>query len=241
MLGDNRVFKGVGHLWLGNVPIYEVTNFSMPISVEGFEAQLRNGIYIVPTFMRYSLNIETASYSADLLAVLTGGALSTGSLRIKDETLTKSTNTLTLGDTPEDIDRLLIYPVAANTAPLVKVASSPAVGEFSISGTTVTLNVAEAASDFQCIYPYNDGSNGQTLQINPNSLPNTLYKFFGYGGIGDAYTSQNGHLGVHLAKVQRSLGEFTIGFQAGSQQNISFQMNVLNNVAGDVKLYDQAA
>lgn len=241
MKGDNRVFKGVGHLWLGDVPIYEVTNFSMPIAVEGFEAQLRNGVFIVPTFMRYSLNIETASYSADLLAVLTGGSLSTGSLRIKDETITRSTDTVTLSDTPEDADRLLVYPVAANTAPLVKVASSPAVGEFSISGAAITVNASEIATDFQCIYPYSDGSNGQTLQINPNALPSTLYKFFGYGGIGDAYTAQNGNLGLHLAKVQRSLGEFTIGFQAGSQQNISFQMNVLNNVAGDVKLYDHVA
>lgn len=239
-LVDRRILNATGHLWIGDNPVYDLLDFKVTLTLNAIEAQLRNGIYVIPTEQIIKVDVVQGSINVDMLSKLTGGTLSTGSRKLVEETLTKSTNTLTLSQTPENVEHLIIIPVGNNTAPLLKVASAPAVGEFSVSGTTVTLNASQTETQFFCAYFYTDGSAGETLQINPTHLPTTTYRLFGAVPMADANTAERGYMVIECAKVQRSSGDFVLGGAKSSQDTPSLSLNVINTVPGDVKIYEYA-
>ncbi len=237
---QNLVLHSAGNAWAGNDTLFDVLNFELEIGLETIDAALRGGNYIIPVRQPITGRVTAAGMNLNLLSRLTGGTITTSSsTAVVDETLTKSTNTLTLSQTPVNTDAIRITPIGSDKSPLVQVASSPAVGEYSISGTTVTLNASQTETQFKCEYLYADSSNGETLQIDPDDLPST-FAYYGVVKAEDVFPGTAGHLVVELAKVQRT-GSITIGGSQDTAQTFSFEVNVINTSFGDVKLSYKAA
>lgn len=232
---NNHILHSSGYCYLGDDDLFDVTDLQVTLGLNIIEAQLKNSVDAIPTGQPLSGRIQVAGMNIPLLSRLTGGTVSTGSRKLQKETLTKVSNALTLSQTPNDTDRIRITPVAADIPPLIQVASSPNTGEYSISGTTVTLNASQSESDFLCEYFYADASNGQTLALDPSDLPSS-FKFMGAVPAKDVFSGVEGWLAIEAAKVQRT-SEIVLGASKGNHTPLEFNINILNTTPGDFNIY----
>jgi hypothetical protein len=170
-----------------------------------------------------------------LLARLTGGTVSAGCDRPQIETIAKSGSTVTLTQTPADTDAIRITPVASNASPLKQVASAPEVGEYSISGVTVTLNASQSETNYECVYLYADGTDGDTLQIDPDDLPST-FAVFAIQPAEDIFPGTAGYLVIECGKVRRD-SAFEFGGGKNASKPLELEFSVVNVSPGDVKLH----
>jgi hypothetical protein len=237
---NSLIMHSCGNAFLGANPLFEVINFQFEIGLDVITAALRGGDYTMPTRQPLKTTVTLGAWNLNVVSALTGGALSTGqSTAVVDETLTKSTNTVTLSNTPLDVDAIRITPIGSDKSPLIQVASSPAVGEYSISGTAVTLNASQSETQFKCEYLFNDTSNGERMVLAPDDLPST-FSYFGIVLAEDHFTGDKGHFVFEFAKVQRT-GPITMGGSQDTPQTPQFEANIVNASEGDVRISYKAA
>lgn len=220
---------------LGDDDIFEPLDMTFTVGFEKIDAAIKSGTYVIPTGQPMRVALSSAGMNPQLLARLTGGTVSAGCTRPKIETITKSTNTVTLTETPADSNVIRVTPVAVNVAPLKQVTSAPEVGEFSISGVTVTLNASQTQTDFECVYLYADGTNGDTLQIDPGDLPST-FSVFAIQPAEDIFPGTAGYLTIECGKVRRD-SAFEFGGGKNAAKPLELEFSVVNVSAGDVKLH----
>lgn len=225
----------VGFAWAGNDDLFEVSSFALNNVQDKLEVALKGGTYPVPIRQNHRALVTVNTVTLDLIARLTGGSVTPGSTRPKIETLTKASNALTLTQTPKSTDAIRVLPEGSSKSPLLQVSSAPSVGEYSISGTTITLNASQAEDDFTVTYLYEDGANGETLTIAPDDLPDT-FSFFGVVKAEDVFPGQKGWFVAELAKVRRD-SDITPISGGTDAQSFSFEVAVLNTSSGDIKIY----
>lgn len=235
MRNQSIVVNNTGFMFADGQPFLQPIRFIMQFGWDKIEHTLKNGKYIVPTGQPLRVLVSHTGFNVELLSQLTGGAVTAGAARLQDETLTKSTNTLTLTQTPKDTNALVVQPIGTDVAPLLPVGSSPSLGEYSISGTTVTLNASQPETTFKCIYVYDDVTNGDQMQLDPDDFPSTV-KMFGIISLEDINVRNKGYLITELAKCQRD-SAFNLGAQTGSPSPLELEYNVINAIPGDVKIH----
>ena len=231
----NVILYATGYAFLGDDDLFDITEAQLTLGLDVIEAQLKNSVHTIATGQPLRAHLVAAGLNLNLLSRLTGGSVASGSKRKVDEELTKSADALTLTQTPEDTNHIRIVPVGANKSPLAQVASSPSVGEYSISGTTVSLNASQSEDDFRCIYFYTDSTGGDTLSIDPDDLPSSFELFLTVPAR-DIFPGSDGDLIIEAAKAERT-SEITIGGSKGNHQAFELDVNIRNDNNGDFKIY----
>ena len=129
----------------------------------------------------------------------------------------------------------MIIPDGANKAPLKKVASAPADGEYSVSGVTVTLNAAQADDDFLCSYFYASAADGLTTTIGKTDLPDDFEVYVSMRAQ-DLYPGTKGDIIFKCAKCTRT-SELNLGPSVGAAAKPGFDFNVRIDSDGDFEMY----
>lgn len=235
MKSQNILMNATGFVFLGDSAIYQAVRFQLQIGFEKIDVALRTGTYVIPVSQPMRVLLSMQGLNVELLSKLTGGTVTAGAKRWIEEVLTKATNQLTLTQTPVGLDAPVVQPFGTNVAPLIKVASSPGLGEFSISGTTITLNASQPETQFKVSYLYDDATNGDMLQIDPDDLPGTL-SCFGIVPLKEIHADKSGFLVAELAKIQRD-SALNLGNEISAANPLEGEFNVINAIPGDVKLH----
>lgn len=235
----NLIMHATGYAFVGDNNLFDVTESLFKIGLETIEAALKKSKHYIPTGQPMSAHLVAAGFNFNLLSDLTGGTVAAGSIRKVDEINTKVTNTVTLTETPESNDHLTIIPVGQNKEPLIKVAETPGVGEYTISTKAVTLNAGQTETTFRCIYFYADGSNGLSLTIDPDDVPDTFGLFLCVP-VKDLFPDYDGNLIIDCAKAER-ISDIEIGGSKGAHKAFEMDVNIRNDNTGDVVLYYYAA
>ncbi len=177
--------------------------------------------------------------TAAFFAAMTGGALTTGTIkrvRQGEESQTISENAITLAE-GADVIGASVQLWGKNGTYFQKVAGTPEVGEFSLSASGVcTFNASETETTIYPAYLYADAANGKTLTIDKHDVPSEmeLYgvlrtKEIASGGLGDMV--------IHLAKVNRS-GAINWGAEGADntqERSVDFTARIVD--PGDFKVY----
>lgn len=176
------------------------------------------------------------------LAEMTGKPLSTGATQVPhDEILAASaTNTITLSQTPVT-GSLKIYKLdGERDMGTEQILGTPATveNEFSISGTTATLNVTTAPEDtkFKVVYDYTTAATARKIKVTANDFPGYV-RITGQG----LWTDQvNGltypvKFDVKRAKVKPSF-EWTMAGGEATTIPFDYDLFPVTNTAGD-KIY----
>lgn len=229
------LLHSTGYIFLGDDDIYEPLDLTFTVGFEKIDAAIKSGTYVIPTGQPMRIAMSSAGMNPELLARLTGGTVTAGSTRPKIETLTKSGDALTLSETPADTDAIRVTPVGSGTSPLVQVASSPTVGQYSISGTTVSLNASQTQTQFECVYLYADGTNGDYVQIDPDDLPST-FAVFAIQPAEDIFPGTAGYVVIECGKVRRD-SAFEFGGGKNTAKTLDMEFSVVNTSPGDVKVH----
>lgn len=184
--------------------------------------------------------IQFNAFNAAMMAVLTGGSLSTGTVsmvRRGTENHTITDNTVTLTEAGDVIEGTISLVGGAGTI-FKKVAESPAAGEFSYVAATgvATFNAAETETTIYPEYLHADSANGQTLDIGVRDVPSELTL---YG----ALRSKDLNAGtedvvVAMLKNVNIGGNFEIGGESGgSTKEMSIDYSAVIAAEGDYKIY----
>lgn len=230
---------GTGQAYYNDHRLFNMTELMITNTPENVEIPLQNSVTNLPVGQSFTARAVTSDFNIALLATLTGGTVSTGSTRPVKETLAKVSNALTLSQTPGDVQHITITPSGASKQPLIKVSSAPAVGEYSISGTTVTLNASQTETTFVCEYSYADAVNGETVTVDPDDLP-AQFEFIGFVRAADLMPGLSGYVCAEFAKCRRTAA-FTFGGSKSTHQAIEIEFVVENLVSGDVKFSQYTA
>lgn len=228
---------GEGVMFVDGEECPEVQEIGFNFGIENIQVRKGDGggNIVEPTGQPITGRAVLAGMNPALFAELTGGSNATGTYkRVRSEELTKSTNTLTLSQTPVT-NTLHIVPKGNNKAPLVQVASAPSVGEYSVSGTTVTLNASQTESDFYCSYIYESASDGLTTSLDPTDLPSE-FEVYATIRAKDLYPGTKGDVIVYAAKCTR-MSELSMGGAVGDAGKPGFDFNVRIDSASDFGVY----
>lgn len=225
------ITHSAGIIFADGYDFHHPINFELVIGWEAIEAALKDGVYIIPTGQPVRGVITSQTMNAPLLAMLTGGTLAAGCTRPKEERLTKAGDALTLSQTPANTNAIRIQPVGSSVAPLIQVASGPAVGEYSISGTTVTLNASQTQTQFDCTYLYADAVNGDKLPLDPGDLPST-FELMSAVKAEDVFPGTSGWVVFEAAKVQRN-GEIVFRNGKGESNPLEIPINIYRTAPND--------
>jgi hypothetical protein len=179
--------------------------------------------------------VNIAAMNPALFAVLTGASNTVGTVkRIRKEELTKATNDLTLSETPIT-NTLEIIPFGASKSPLNQVASAPAIGEYSVSGVTVTLNASQTEAQFYCSYFYASGADGLTSKIGPTDLPSEFEMYVSMRAK-DLFPGTKGDIIVYCAKCTRT-SELALGASVSASAKPGFDFDVRIDTDDDFSVY----
>ena len=174
----NQVMWGEGIIYKDGRELFEAQEILYNFGIEALEAAKGDGGGNIREVTRQVLSgrLGILGLNAETFGALTGATAAAGTLkRVRGESVTKSTNTLTLAQSTGIIANAIRgVPAGSNKQPLTQVASTPAVGEYSISGNVLTLNASQTESDFTVDYIYTDSSDGTTSTLGPNDLPDSF-------------------------------------------------------------------
>ena len=236
MSQKNQVFWGEGVAFVDGVEVFEVQELVFNFGIEVLEALKGDGggNIRVPTRQPISGRCGFLGMNAPLFAKLTGATNATGyRKRVRGEAQTKVTNDVTLANTPI-ANTVRIVADGANKLPLTQVSATPQVGEYTISGDTITLNASQTEDDFLIDYVYVDGANGLTATIAPNSLPDS-FELIGTLRTKELFADSKDDIVVYAAKCERT-SEFTMGSQNGQISTPGFDFSVRIDSSGDFEV-----
>lgn len=228
---------GEGVMFVNGEEAQELQEVGLNIGINTIQAPKGDGggNITVATGQPITGRAVLGAMNPELFAVLTGASNSTGTMkRMHKETLTKATDTLTTSQTPET-DTLMVIPVGANKEPLKQVASSPQVGEYSVSGTTITLNSSQPETQFNVSYFYEDSSDGQTTSFGPDDLPDE-FELWASMRAKDLWPGTKGDIIINAAKCVRT-SEIALGSAVGASAKPGFDFEIRVDNDGDLKVY----
>lgn len=230
----NQILWGEGVAFADGVELFEIQNLIVNFGVDVIEGVKGDGggNIIVPVSQPISGRAEFLGMNPDNFAILTGASNATGRyVRVRQEAQTKSTNTITLSNTPLSNSERVIAS-GANKIPLKRVAATPAVGEYTISGDTITLNASQSESDFLIDYIYSDGSNGITSTFGPSTLPSS-FEMIGTLRTKELFGDTTNDLVFKATKCERT-SEFGLGAANRAFANPGFDFNIRVDSSGDL-------
>lgn len=233
---QNITLWGEGVIFVDGKELFEAQEVSLEIGAETISAPKGDAGGSITEIVNQPITgrVSFLGLNASILSALTGGTVSTGTIkRIRNEKLTKSTNTLTTSQTPI-ANTLRVVPAGANKQPLKQVASAPQVGEYSVSGTTITLNASQPESDFYVSYFYEDSGNGETVNLDPAQLPNEFELYASLRGK-EQFSGAKMDVIVYAAKCQRTSG-LSIGTTKGNFSAPGFDFSVRIDSPDDFKI-----
>lgn len=235
----NQILWGEGVAFLAGKELFEIQNLSLNVGMSTIEAAKGDGggQIIIPTNQPITGRAEFLGINASVLAALTGGASATGTYkRIRSEALTVGTDTITTSETPIT-NTLRVVAQGSNNQPLKQVASPSADDEYSVSGTTITFNSGAFADGtvINVSYFYNDASNGETLTIGPDDLPNS-FELWGSLRTKELFSDVKGDVLFKAAKCERT-SEMSFGGSIGNISVPGFDFNVRIDTEGDLEVY----
>lgn len=156
----------------------------LSISDETASSELRGGLNNGVILKLYgdrtvTLNANNAVFSDDMMQIMTGNIKTTKTINrpAEDIKLTISANTATLSKTPSGTGDMSIFLSNANgedITRLTKVASAPTTGQYSITGSTVTL--ASGTTGYLNAY-YFESVEQEVIEAMANSYP--IYRAIG--------------------------------------------------------------
>lgn len=234
---NNYVMWGEGVAHVDGVELFDVQNLSVTFGVEVIEAVKGDGGGKIRLPVGSDLNgrCEFLGLNAEMLGVLAGTTSAVGTVkRIRNEEQSKSTNTVTLANTPL-ANSVRIVADGANKVPLKQVAATPAVGEYSISGAAITLNASQSEDDFIISYMYVVAGSGLTARFGPNSLPSS-FELLGSLRAKELFSDVKSDLIIKAAKVERT-SELNVGAANRAFANPGFDFNIRVDSLGDLELY----
>lgn len=229
---------GEGRLFLDGNQAFDVQNLGVNFGVDTIQGVRGDGggQIIIPVGSIITARLEFGSLTAEVFNAITGAAAATGTVKRKrSNTLTKSTNDLTIADATYVENTLMVVPTGANKNPLKRVASSPAVGEYTVSSTTITLNASQTEDDFDVTYFYTDAADGSTSRFSQSSLPSS-FELWGSMRHKNPYDKTKNDLVFYAANCDRT-SEF--GLAAGNRDFAApgFDANIIVSSSGDLDLY----
>lgn len=235
----NQILWGEGVAFLDGKELFEIQELGLNIGINILTAEKGDGggQINIPTGQPITGRANFLGMNASLLAALTGGAVSTGrQLRIRSEELVVASNAITTSQTAIP-NTLRVIEKASGAQPLKKVASASAADEFSVSGTTITLNTGTFANGavIAVSYFYADASNGETVTIGPDDLPDS-FELRGSLRTKELFGDTKGDVLFYAAKCERT-SEISLGGALGSVSTPGFDFSVRIDVAGDLEIY----
>jgi len=229
---------GEGVAFVDGLESFETQEILFNFGVESLEAAKGDGGGKIREVTQQLLTgrMGFLGMNPDLFGALTGATNAAGTLkRVRNESVTKSTNSLTLAQTNVNDKSLRVVPTGANKQPLSKVASSPAVGEYSISGNVLTLNASQTETIFTISYIYTDSSNGIASTVAPGDVPDS-FELLSTIRNREQYSDVKGDIIVHALKCVRT-SEFGLGASNGQISKPGFDFEIRNDASGDFKVY----
>lgn len=230
---QNPFIYGEAVCYADGEKLHEIQEGSINFGLVNIEAQKGDGggKITVPTNQEITGHVGFLGLTSAAFALLTNATNSTGTIKRVRRTLkTKSTNTITLSNSPIT-NTLEVIPSGSNKAPLTEVASSPAVGQYSVSGTSITLNASQSEDDFYVAYLWTDSSNGLTSKISPDALPDEFELYLTFRAK-DLYPGTKGDMVIYAAKCSRT-SELSIGAGNGANATPGFDFSVRIDSADD--------
>lgn len=233
---QNPFIYGEAVCYAGGEKLHEIQNGSITFGLKNIEAQKGDGggQIVVPTNQLITGHVDFLGLTPASFALLTAATNSAGAKKRVRRTLkTKATNDITLTNTPIT-NTLEVIPSGSNKAPLVQVATSPALGEYSVSGTTVTLSASQTETDFYVAYVWLDTANGLTSKISPDALPDDFELYLTFRAK-DLFPGTKGDMVIYAAKCTRT-GELTIGAGNDAHATPGFDFSIRIDSADDFEL-----
>lgn len=162
-------------------------------------------------------SVNFTAMTAEVLAVLTGGAAAVGTfkrIRQGEENHTITTNTITLTEAG-DVIAASVRLFGSGGTVFKKVASAPDVGEFSYASATgvCTFNAAETDTSIYPDYLYADSAAGLTVTVGPVDIPSEI-ALYGSLRAKDMNASTLGDTVIYLRHVNL-IGDFEFGGDSG--------------------------
>jgi len=231
-----------GIVCLGAQHLDDVVSFS--VNHEFLSVKHKSGVggteQELPVGFKVHGTIEFNADNAEIQALLTGGALSTGTMKMilrGTEVATITTNTITLVKAANSIESSVRLYGSAGTV-FKKVASSPDVGEFSYDDETgvCTFNASETETTVYPEYAYTDAASGQTLTIDPRDVPGAM-ALYGFVRSEDMNTGTRGHRGVYLKQINITGSLEDGGDNSGNTKTKQINYNAVVAAPGDYQKF----
>lgn len=240
---QKNILWGEGVVFADGIELFDAQELSVNFGINNLSAPKGDGggNINVSSGQPITGRINFLGMNASVLSLLTGGIVATGTTkRIRGEELTVASNAVTTSQTAI-VNTLYVVEKGGNKIPLKRLASgSPsAADEFSVSGTTITLNTGTFADGAKILasYFYLDGSNGETVSLAPNSLPDE-FELMGSVRAKEAFGGTKGDMIFKAAKCTRT-SEFGVGGTNGNITIPGFDFEIRIDNQGDFEAYFQ--
>jgi hypothetical protein len=224
--------RDVGFPDYGDVEIIFGLNFPSP------PPPASAGGYVVPYDAPITGEIAWYELTAELLAAVTGEALSTGAVKRTEaephQVPLEEPYEVTLAST-SNVARSEVV-IADDNSRLVRAAGPPGPGEYGIAGATLTFDAARAGYYVYVDYFYSDEDNGKTLVLSPFGLPGE-FKLLADLAPCDAASNLYDRGLVLVAERCRRTGPLASGPAGGEFASLGFAFAVDNRAPGDVVVY----
>lgn len=237
----NQILWGEGVAFVDGKQLFEIQELGVNIGIGSITGEKGDGggQIVEITSQPVTGRAGFLGVNAALLAALTGGSSSTGTVkRIRSEELTVATNAVTTSQTGI-ANTFLVKEKAANSQPLKQVSGAPSSDdEYQISAATTLTFKAGAFSDGDIIevsYFYVDAANGETLDLAPDDLPDE-FELYGSLRTRELFGGAKGDIIIYAAKCQRT-SEIGLVGALGSFATPGFDFNIRRDGSGDFKLY----
>jgi hypothetical protein len=239
MTDDQKLFIwGEGVAFIDGEMVPEVQEVGLDFGINTIQEPKGDGggNIVVTTGQPITGRINYVGMSPTLFALLTGTANATGTvLRKRPTTIAKVTNSVTIPDATYIAYTLVIIPEGANKSPLKLVASDPAVGEYSVSTTTITLNASQTETNFVLDYLYSNDAVGLTTTFDPSDMPEEFGLYFTLRAK-DLFPGTKGDIAFYAAKCNRT-SPLNMGASVGEAAKMGFDFNVRIDSSGDLLTY----
>ncbi len=238
MSDRNQIMWGEGIVFVDGVEAFDVQELAFNFGVEVLEAVKGDGggNIRIPTNQPISGRCGMLGLNGPLFNKLTGASSVTGTKkRIRSEAISKVGNDLTLAQNTAIEETLRVVASGSNNLPLTRVASSPAVGQYSFAAGVVTLNAGQTETEFVVSYIYTDSVNGETSQFSANSLP-ASFALWGSLRTKELFGNTTDDLIIYAGKCER-VSEFSMGGQIGAISTPGFDFSCRVDSEGDFEVY----
>jgi len=173
-----------------------------------------------------------ANYSADIVATALSVSTTTGSrIGIIDEAGTPTANTLTVTNGATFAEDLGVIRVSTGL-PMVRVASGPATGQYSVNTTTGVYTFAAGDSNPPCLfsYTYTGAAAGKTATVT-----NTLMGAATTYGLNLHNTYKTKNIGVRLPAIV--VPKLSFGFKNEGHSEFDFEFKAFADASGNVAYF----